>query len=91
MQPNKYESIPFQQFMKIHNFSPIGCGLKERNDFNNINSLNNNRIDKINLPKLEEENEQQRNSYLTQPTKKLWESDWTLLIPETHKDNGNLF
>ena len=23
--------------------------------------------------------------------KKIWESDWTLLIPETHKENGNMF
>ena len=26
-----------------------------------------------------------RRSYLDVPIKKIWESDWTLLIPETHK------
>lgn len=23
--------------------------------------------------------------------KKMWEYDWTLLIPETHKESGNIF
>ena len=32
-----------------------------------------------------------RNSYLDVPIKKIWESDWTLLIPETHKEGGSMF
>lgn len=35
--------------------------------------------------------ERNRSSYLNAPIRKIWESDWTLLIPETHKESGNIF
>ena len=99
---NRYESQPFQVVRQINNFSPLirsNMGLKERTDFNNISSnfvrSNDKNIpQKTERPKFTEQDiclENIRPSMTNAPMKKIWESDWTLLIPESHKENGNMF
>ena len=99
---NRYESQPFQVVRQINNFSPLirsNMGLKERTDFNNIstNFVRNNEKnmpEKTDRPKFTEPEaclENVRASMTSTPVRKIWESDWTLLIPETHKENGNMF
>jgi hypothetical protein len=96
---HRYESQPFQIVRQIHNFSPIAqgaTGLKERNDFNNVSQNFFRSGDKLTeKTSVCEKNEiimdRNRSSYLHAPIRKIWESDWTLLIPETHKENGNIF
>lgn len=94
---HRYESQPFQIVRQIHNFSPFSqgaTGLRERNDFNNLNHLqrNDKAAEKMAVcEKPETTLERNRSSYLHAPIRKIWESDWTLLIPETHKENGNIF
>lgn len=51
-------------------------------------------VEKVGKPFYKEKEngvERNRASYLNVPIRKIWESDWTLLIPETHKENGNIF
>lgn len=97
-----YESQPFQVIKQINHFSPLRNSpnaLKERNDFQNLpvnyfkanSKITNDKTNKINLNRQESVIENNRTSYLNAPIKKIWESDWTLIIPETHKENGNLF
>ena len=99
---NRYESQPFQVVRQINNFSPLirsNMGLKERTDFNNISSTlvrshDKKVAEKTERPRFTEQDaclDNIRNSMMNAPVKKIWESDWTLLIPETHKDNGNMF
>jgi hypothetical protein len=98
---NRYESQPFQVGRQIHNFSPAvrtSLALKERNDFNNLSSLpitNEHKYtsgkDRLVLTEKDSTHLNDRQSYLNAPIRKIWESDWTLLIPETHKENGNIF
>lgn len=99
---HRYESQPFQIIRQIHNFSPIAqgaTGLRERNDFTNLPPNNFFRSDKLSekasvisvCEKIEPTIDRNRSSYLHAPIRKIWESDWTLLIPETHKENGNIF
>jgi hypothetical protein len=95
---HRYESQPFQIVRQIHNFSPLSqgaTGLRERNDFNNLpqnffrTEKGNEKV--VNVEKMDPSIEKNRSSYLHAPIRKIWESDWTLLIPETHKENGNIF
>jgi len=100
---HRYESQTFQVVKQINHFSPLINSptnpLKERNDFSNIpvnyfkanSKLTNEKNTKLNTNRQEYNSENIRSSYLNAPIKKIWESDWTLLIPETHKENGNLF
>ena len=98
---NRYESQPFQVVRQINNFSPVArstMGLRERNDFNNLSSnvgrpdeKGTDRVERTKLADKENGIGKFRNSYLDVPIKKIWESDWTLLIPETHKENGSMF
>ena len=99
---NRYESQPFQVVRQINNFSSAirsTMGLQERNDFNNLSSNvcipeEKKVTDKVERTKMvDKENgvTKFRHSYLDVPIKKIWESDWTLLIPETHKENGSMF
>ena len=98
---NRYDCQPFQVVRQINNFSPMARNsgaLKDRNDFNNL-PVNSKAHDKLGVDKHEKLSfverdtsmESNRNSYLNAPIRKIWESDWTLLIPETHKENGNIF
>jgi len=99
---HRYESQPFQVVKKINHFSPLRNspnGLKEKIDFYNL-PANHIKPNNKNMPEkgLQAGDNQKecnfqniRGSYLNAPIKKIWESDWTLIIPETHKENGNLF
>lgn len=98
---HRYESQPFQVVRQINNFSPgnRNSGLMERRDFTNrdLNTQLDNekfKAEKVIKPSTgEKENlfEKNRSSYLNVPLRKIWESDWTLIIPETHKENGSIF
>jgi hypothetical protein len=98
----RFESQPFQMVRTINNFSPMNhgtTGLRERNDFTNIPNhffradkpAALGCFEKLAVPEREATLDRNRSSYLHAPVRKIWESDWTLLIPETHKENGNVF
>lgn len=100
---HRYESQTFQVVKQINHFSPLinspTNALKQRNDFPNLpvnyfkanSKFTNEKNNKINTNRQEYNSDNIRSSYLNAQIKKIWESDWTLLIPETHKENGNLF
>lgn len=77
---------------QINSFTPMNMyaqpALKERSDFKNINENKQNRVEKRHAKKTGSCDEiemigddKNRVSYLNIPIKKIWESDWTLLIP----------
>lgn len=98
---HRYESQPFQIVRQINNFSTADrvSGLRERNDFNNLPNSPQANNQTVKVEKIEKSSfgpkdsliEKNRSSYLNAPIRKIWESDWTLIIPETHKENGSIF